>query len=72
MSLTIQKFMNAKQVEYFKTFINWRKDILQESSNTLDHLKEESLISQIMQTEHQLSQKEVWNSEHETEKKTSQ
>ena len=35
--------MNAKQVEYFKNLLlTWRKDILQESSNTLDHLKEES------------------------------
>jgi DnaK suppressor protein len=38
-----EKFMNAKQVEYFKNLLlTWRKDILQESSNTLDHLKEES------------------------------
>ena len=38
-----EKFMNGKQVEYFKNLLlTWRKDILQESSNTLDHLKEES------------------------------
>ena len=38
-----EKFMNPKQVEYFKNLLlSWRKDILQESSNTLDHLKEES------------------------------
>ena len=38
-----EKFMNAKQIEYFKNLLlTWRKDILQESSNTLDHLKEES------------------------------
>ena len=38
-----EEFMNAKQIEYFKNLLlTWRKDILQESSNTLDHLKEES------------------------------
>ena len=38
-----EKFMNPKQIEYFKNLLlTWRKDILQESSNTLDHLKEES------------------------------
>ena len=38
-----EEFMNPKQVEYFKKILlNWRDDILKESSNTLDHLKEES------------------------------
>ena len=38
-----EKFMNPKQIEYFKNLLlTWRNDILQESSNTLDHLKEES------------------------------
>ena len=38
-----EKFMNPKQIEYFKNLLlSWRRDILQESSNTLDHLKEES------------------------------
>ena len=38
-----EKFMNPKQIEYFKNLLlTWKKDILQESTNTLDHLKEES------------------------------
>ena len=38
-----EEFMNAKQIEYFKNLLlTWRKDILQESSNTLNHLKEET------------------------------
>ena len=38
-----EKFMNPKQIEYFKNLLlAWRKDILQGSTNTLDHLKEES------------------------------
>ena len=35
--------MNPKQVKYFKNLLQtWKNDLLQESSNTLDHLKEES------------------------------
>tara|TARA_B100000524_G_scaffold266853_1_gene146258 strand:+ start:47 stop:475 length:429 start_codon:yes stop_codon:yes gene_type:complete len=38
-----EKFMNPKQIEYFKNLLlNWKHDLLKESSNTLDHLKEES------------------------------
>lgn len=38
-----EEFMNPKQVEYFKNLLQaWKNDLLQESSNTLDHLKEES------------------------------
>ncbi len=38
-----EEFMNPKQIEYFKNLLlNWKHDILKESSNTLDHLKEES------------------------------
>ena len=38
-----EKFMNPRQVEYFKQLIlTWKDDLLKESSNTLDHLKEES------------------------------
>lgn len=38
-----EEFMNPKQVKYFKNLLQtWKNDLLQESSNTLDHLKEES------------------------------
>ena len=38
-----EKFMNPRQVEYFKQLLlTWKDDLLKESSNTLDHLKEES------------------------------
>ncbi len=38
-----EDFMNSKQLEYFKNLLqSWKKEILRESSNTLDHLKEES------------------------------
>ena len=38
-----EEFMNSKQLDYFKSLLlSWKEDILQESSNTLDHLKEES------------------------------
>ena len=38
-----EEFMNPKQIEYFKNLLlAWKKDLLRESSNTLDHLKEES------------------------------
>ena len=38
-----EEFMNSKQLNYFKSMLlSWKQDLLQESSNTLDHLKEES------------------------------
>ncbi len=38
-----EEFMNPKQIEYFKNLLlNWKHDLLKESSNNLDHLKEES------------------------------
>ena len=38
-----EKFMNPKQLKYFKQLLlTWKGDLLKESSNTLDHLKEES------------------------------
>ena len=38
-----EEFMSPKQIEYFKNLLlNWKHDLLKESSNTLDHLKEES------------------------------
>ena len=38
-----EDFMNSKQLEYFKkSSSKLEKEILRESSNTLDHLKEES------------------------------
>ena len=38
-----EKFMNPKQLKYFKQLLlTWKSDLLKESSNTLDHLKEES------------------------------
>ena len=36
-------FMNPRQTEYFKNLLlEWKKEILLESSNTIDNLKEES------------------------------
>lgn len=37
-----EKFMNPKMKEYFRLkLINWKKDLLKESSNTLNNLKKE-------------------------------
>jgi DnaK suppressor protein len=39
-----EKFMNAKQVEYFRRkLLAWREGILQESRDTLQQLQEDSL-----------------------------
>ncbi len=39
-----EPFMNAKQREYFRQKLhNWREDLLQESSATLQYLQEESV-----------------------------
>ena len=39
-----EPFMNAKQREYFRQRLNnWREDLLQESSATLQYLQEESV-----------------------------
>ena len=39
-----EPFMNAKQQEYFRQRLNnWREDLLQESSATLQYLQEESV-----------------------------
>ena len=38
-----EEFMNPKQVKYFKNLLQtWKNDLLKESSNTLDNLKEGS------------------------------
>ena len=38
-----EKFMSSKQIEYFnKVLTSWRNEIIQGSSSTIDHLKEES------------------------------
>jgi len=38
-----EKFMSSKQIEYFKKVLtSWRNEIIQGSSSTIDHLKEES------------------------------
>ena len=38
-----EKFMCSKQIEYFKQVLtSWRNEIIQGSSSTIDHLKEES------------------------------
>ena len=37
-----EKFMNAKMKEYFRLkLINWKKELLKESSNTLSNLKKD-------------------------------
>ena len=39
-----EKFMNAKQQEYFRQKLNkWREELLEESKETLQNLQEESL-----------------------------
>ncbi len=38
-----EEFMCSKQIEYFKKVLtSWRNEIIQGSSSTIDHLKEES------------------------------
>ncbi len=38
-----EEYMNPKQLEYFRQkLLNWRKDLLEESRETIDHLKEEN------------------------------
>jgi DnaK suppressor protein len=40
-----EEFMNPLQVEYFRQkLLTWRAELLAESSDTLQHLKEESLL----------------------------
>jgi DnaK suppressor protein len=40
-----EEFMNPLQVEYFRQkLLNWRAQLLAESSDTMQHLKEESLL----------------------------
>ncbi len=39
---TKEKFMNSKMKEYFKLkLVDWKKDLLKESSNTLNNLQKE-------------------------------
>ncbi len=38
-----EEYMNPKQLEYFRQKLqNWRKELLEESRETIDHLKEEN------------------------------
>jgi DnaK suppressor protein len=38
-----EEYMNAKQLEYFRQKLqNWRRDLIEESRETIDHLKEEN------------------------------
>jgi DnaK suppressor protein len=40
-----EEFMNPMQLEYFRQkLLRWRGELLEESSETLQHLKEESLL----------------------------
>ena len=40
-----EEFMNPLQIEYFRQkLLSWRAELLAESSDTLQHLKEESLL----------------------------
>src|SRR5579875_1404088 len=40
-----EEFMNPLQLEYFRQkLLRWRSELLAESSETLQHLKEESLL----------------------------
>ena len=41
-----EKFMNSKMKEYFRLkLINWKKDLLKESSNTLNNLQKEDNVT---------------------------
>lgn len=41
-----EKFMNPKMKEYFRLkLINWKKDLLKESSNTLNNLQKEDNVT---------------------------
>jgi len=43
--------MNPQQLEYFRQkLLRWRSELLAESSETLQHLKEESLLKPISRT----------------------
>ena len=38
-----EEYMNANQLEYFRQkLLNWRQELLEESQETIDHLKEEN------------------------------
>src|ERR1700749_3903679 len=38
-----EKYMNAKQLEYFRRkLLDWKKNLIDESRETIDHLKEEN------------------------------
>ena len=38
-----EKYMSAKQLEYFRQkLLDWRKNLIEESRETIDHLKEEN------------------------------
>ena len=38
-----EEYMNAKQLEYFRQkLFTWRKELIEESRETIDHLKEEN------------------------------
>lgn len=38
-----EEYMNPKQLEYFRQKLtNWRKELIEESRETIDHLKEEN------------------------------
>jgi DnaK suppressor protein len=38
-----EEYMNPKQLDYFRTkLVNWRKELIEESRETIDHLKEEN------------------------------
>jgi len=38
-----EPYMNAKQLEYFRQKLNkWREELIEESRETIDHLKEEN------------------------------
>jgi len=40
-----EEFMNPLQIEYFRQkLLRWRAELLADSSDTLRHLKEESLL----------------------------
>jgi DnaK suppressor protein len=38
-----EEYMNPKQLEYFRLkLVDWRKDLIEESRETMEHLKEEN------------------------------
>ena len=57
-----EKFMNPKMREYFRLqLINWKKDLLKESSNTLNNLQKEENVTRKLITKIDTAIKRIEN-----------